>query len=86
MNQTNGKARRAVLVSAVPGTNTVRICLDDVVSEFQAPKSWFQREHVTNKEISLSSFENGQFDDKELADFGFFILARLSAFMDRGEL
>lgn len=83
--QRDGKPKRAILVSTVPGEHSIRVSLDDVVSEAQVPRGWSQREHITSKEFSRESLKKMEFDDKELADFGHYILARLSAFIDRGE-
>jgi len=83
--QRDSKPKRAILVSTITGERAIRVSLDDVVSDTQTPRGWSQREHITSKEFSRESLRKMEFDDKELADFGHYILARLSAFLDRGE-
>jgi hypothetical protein len=73
-------------VSAVLGGDSVKISLDDAVSDEHAPRRWVQSEHVTSKEISRDSFEKCELSEKELADLGHYILARLGAFLERDEL
>lgn len=79
------KSRRAVLVSVEKDGEDLRIRLDDVVCDPGSTKHWVQKEHVTNKPVPGNAFEKMAFDDKELADFGHYILARLSAFIKRNE-
>ncbi|HXM28286.1 MAG TPA: hypothetical protein VN957_19845 [Chthoniobacterales bacterium] len=83
MNQSS-KPRRAVLVSVEKESGGLRIRLDDVMREF-AVDTWVQKDHFTNKLVPEDAFERMAFDDKELADFGYSILARLSAFVKRNE-
>lgn len=63
----------------------LRISLDDVVCEIENTDTWIKKEHVTSKPVAADSFDKMQFDEKELADFGYYILARLSAFIKRRE-
>jgi hypothetical protein len=77
--------RRAVLVSVERDGAHMRISLDDVVCDAAAPMNWERKEHVTNKSVAHDAFEKMEFDEKELADFGNYILARLSAFVKRKE-
>jgi hypothetical protein len=78
------KSKRAVLVSLEKDDSGIRIRLDDVETGF-AVGTWLQREHFTNKLVPDDAFETMAFDDKQLADFGYSILARLSAFVKRNE-
>lgn len=78
------KSKRAVLVSVERDGQDMRIRLDDAVCKTE--KVWSQQEHVTNKLVSAKSFESMEFDEKELADFGHYILARLYAFIKRNEI
>lgn len=87
MTQPNlGKKRRGVIVTLSPESDGVRVSLDDVQHLGSGPSgSWEQREHYTSKVIQENSFDELSFDEKELADFGYAILARLYAFKKRGE-
>ena len=81
------KPRRAVLVSISVDNDGLRLSLDDV--QHQGPTAtdtWRQREHYTSKIISEKSLDDMSFDEKELADFGHAILARLYAFKSGGEI
>lgn len=78
------KPKRAVLVSLETESGGLRIMLDDVMCELPAG-TWVQKEHFTNKLVPEDAFERMAFDEKELADFGYTILARLSAFVKRNE-
>jgi hypothetical protein len=78
-------SRRAVLVSVTKSDQGLRISIDDAVSDEGSAKSWMQREHVTNKLMTAEAFEKMEFDEKELANFGHYILARLGAFLKRNE-
>ncbi len=80
------KERRGLLVSAAVVGGTVRVTIDDVISKHDEPNIWTPADHVTSKEISRDSLSTMTFDEKEMADFAFFLLARLSAFADRNEL
>lgn len=80
------KQRRAVLVSISEQEGKVLLRLDDVKQGSAGSKVWEQDVHYTHKTITLDQFKKLEFDDKELADFGLTIIARLYAFMKRGEL
>jgi hypothetical protein len=73
------------MVSLLEEPEGVRICLDDVACQNIENKIWIQKEHITNKLSSKESFDELSFEDKELAEFGFYILARLHALRSRGE-
>jgi len=74
------------LISATIVGDQIRISVDDVVEELDRSGSWVQREHVTNKAVSGQKLKELTFDERELADFAHFVLARLSAFGERGEI
>jgi hypothetical protein len=79
------KKKRAVIVSLEKvGKETVRISLDDIVQSNDATL-WAKDVLYTSKEYNTEMFENLEFDDKELADFGYSIIARLYAFYKGGE-
>lgn len=78
--------RRALLVSAVVDHGRVRVNVDDAVAPRGGAKTWEVAMHVSSKELELGSFTTMAFDEKELADLAFFLLARLAAFNERGEL
>ena len=64
---------------------SLAISLDDVEQRVGDRRVWQQREHFTHKILEKKTFDPMAFDDKELADFGYYILARLSAFQELGE-
>jgi hypothetical protein len=79
------KKKRAVIVSLEKVENgVVRISLDDLVQSNDAAL-WAKDILYTSKEYDSEVFENLEFDDKELADFGYSIIARLYAFYKGGE-
>ncbi len=84
--ETTDRAKRGVLVSVqCADDNTVRITLDDLVKE-EKPNTWTFDSLVTFKDYKKKNFEDLTFTDKELADFGYYIIARLCAYYKRGEL
>lgn len=76
---------RAVLISLVKEGGAYRVCLDDAKRQDQLARQWVVDVHYTNKLISGGVFENLEFDEKELTDFGYAIMARLHAFNQSGE-
>ena len=86
MMETPARAKRGVLVSVQPtdGGN-LRITLDDVVRG-EKPNTWAFDNLVTFKDYDQKTLEDLTFTDKELADFGYTIIARLFAYYKRGEL
>lgn len=76
---------RAVLVSLEKQGDAYRICLDDAKCQDKSARKWVVDVHYTNKLFSDEVFENISFDEKELADFGYAIMARLHAFNGLGE-
>lgn len=59
--------------------------IDDVVCNLSSKGSWTQKEHVTNKLVAGDAFQKMEFSDRELADFGHYILTRFGAFIKRHE-
>ncbi len=80
------KRRQAVLVSITKEGDEFILRLDDVEHQGGQPMTWLQMEHFTSKLIPGRFFEELEFDEKDLADFGYSILARLHAFKSCGEL
>lgn len=83
-NEKTGK-RRAVLISLHKDDGEFRISLDDAEGQSQTETDWIKKEHITHKSFPEKTFSNMDFDEKELADFGYYVLARLSAFIEQGE-
>lgn len=81
------KGKRAVLVRLAIQQDSVRLNLDDL-EEFhtQGSGAWQQRESITFKDFDLQKFDQLSFDEQELADFGYYVLARLHAFKSMGEI
>lgn len=76
---------RAILVSVEKiNDGKINLCLDDVIKE--QDKKWSHAISYTKKELSLHDLEQLDFDEKELADFGYAILARLHAFHTQGDI
>ncbi|MBB1060045.1 hypothetical protein [Marilutibacter spongiae] len=79
------KSKRGVLVRLTAQEKGLFLNLDDLEELQSQSKTWQQREPFTVKEIDEQKFERMEFDEKELADFGYYILARLHAFRSMGE-
>ena len=82
----NHKQRRGVLVTISQEGGQVLLQLDDVKGDPSEPKIWKQDVLFTHKPFSLEQLDNLDMEEKELADFGHAILARLRAFMKGSEL
>jgi len=78
-------SNRAILVSIFREGDGFRVSLDDAVRDANEEALWRRVEHVTNKPMSANNIERMEFAESEFADFGHYILARLSAFVQRGE-
>ena len=78
-------ARRGILITAETADGKLRISIDDVATEDRG-RTWTVADHVTEKELPPDSLDSMTLDEKELADFAYFVLARLSAFAARNEL
>lgn len=79
------RSRRGVLVRLTVQEKGMFLNLDDLEELKSQPKTWQQREPITLKEIDEQKFDRMELDEKELADFGYYILARLHAFRSMGE-
>lgn len=66
--------------------DTLKITLDDLVQSNDVPSKWIKDVLITFKEYDVRTFEELDFSDKELADFGYGIIARLYAFYKQGEI
>ena len=82
---TTDKKKRAVLISLEDEGDQLRLRLDDIV-KMDDPLVWKQDVHYTSKLYQKDNLENLEFDEKDLADFGYSIWARLYAFMKQGEM
>lgn len=82
-----GKTRpnRALLISVVREGDGYRVSLDDVVPEPGPGRRWRQAEHVTNKLMPAESIDDMQFEGNELFNFGYYVFARLHAFVVCGK-
>lgn len=77
--------KRSVMATVENVDNSeVEIRLDDLVLDV-SQGTWLKDELLTSKRYSSECFEELDFDEKELADFGYYIMARLHAFRDRSE-
>lgn len=81
----SNKLKRAVLVRLTVRDNKMFVSLDDVEELHPQSKEWRQREMFTFQEIDEHNFDRMEFEKQDLADFGFYILARLHAFRSMGE-
>lgn len=81
------KQKRAVMVGLEKTSQgTMKICLDDLIESSNDPKNWNKDVLYTFKEYDIKTFEELDFSEKELADFGYSIIARLFAFYEQGEI
>lgn len=80
-----GGGRRAVLVSVSLDGGEARISIDDVIEDAN-PMTWRHKEHVSSKKISVENLKEMTFSEQELGDLAHFILARLSAFVERNDV
>jgi hypothetical protein len=79
--------RRALLVSVTKTDDeSMRISMDDVLRSDVEGTTWKLDCHVTSKVYDENAFDDQTLDEKELADFGYYILSRLCAFKKRDEL
>lgn len=68
---------RAVIVSLTDDPEGVRISLDDIVQNENM--SWTKDRHVTSQVFSAEKIADSDFTEKELADIGHYVIARLRA-------
>lgn len=81
------KKRRSVIVSLERNSNAeLKIRLDDLIQSDEDANKWIRDVIYTSKSYDVSTFENLDFDEKEMADFGYSIIARLHAFYKGGEI
>ena len=81
------RPKRGVLVCAAKSDDgLMRITLDDVARKSDDALCWDMDCFVTSKDYDEKRFDELNFDEKELADFGYYILSRLYAFKQRGDL
>lgn len=64
----------------------IKIKLDDLVQSNDDQRGWVEDVIYTFKSYEANRFENLDFSEKELADFGYSIIARLHAFYQGGEI
>lgn len=80
------RQKRAVIVGLEKtGNGQLRITLDDLVQS-KEPSTWTKDVSITFKDYENETFDELNFDEKELADFGYYIIARLHAFYKQGEI
>lgn len=81
------KQKRAVIVGLEKATEgKLKLTLDDLVQSNDEPSKWIKDVLITFKEYDIKTFEELDFSDKELADFGYSIIARLYAFYKQDEI
>jgi len=73
------KPQRALMVRASKSeSGKVRVSLDDALQS--GKDEWKFDVHVTSNEFDLEDFGSLELDEKVLADFGYYILARLKSY------
>lgn len=78
------KAKRGVLVRLVQKDGALGIRLDDAAQVEPSSELWKRMDFVTVGDLDESSFDRMEFDEKALADFGYYVLARLRAYKEVG--
>jgi hypothetical protein len=63
----------------------LKLTLDDIVNSGDG-KTWRLDDFITMKEYDKSNLDNLDFSEKELSDFGYYIISRLYAFYKRNEI
>ena len=87
MSTKSKRPKRGLLVCAAKSDEgSMRITLDDVVKKSGDASGWDIDCFVTSKDYDEKRFDELDFDEKELADFGYYILSRLYAFKKRGDI
>lgn len=79
------KPIRGVLVSLTSERGGLRLNLHDAVRDGHDPGLWRRAELITFQDMDEKEFVNVEFDEKELADFAYYVLARIHAFKTLGE-
>jgi len=80
-----GKSKRAILVYLKEGKYGTALTLDDGVLQPGQTDIWKRDVLYTSKAMSKVQLDKLEFSDKEMADFGYSIIARLHAFLKRDE-
>ncbi|HOI95805.1 MAG TPA: hypothetical protein PK250_13960 [Syntrophobacter fumaroxidans] len=81
------KQKRAVMIGLERSANSkLKITMDDLIQISDKPSKWIKDVIITFKEYDDSIFEGLDFTEKDLADFGYSIIARLYAFYKQGEI
>jgi hypothetical protein len=81
------KQKRAVIIRLEKVKDgKLKLILDDLVQSNNESSKWIKDALITFKEYDINTFKELSFTDKELADFGYSIIARLYAFYKQGEL
>jgi len=87
MSTKTKRPKRGLLVCAAKSADgSMHITLDDVIRNSDESSRWDMDCFVTSKDYDEKRFDELSFDEKELADFGYYILSRLYAFKQRGDL
>jgi hypothetical protein len=79
------RSKRAVLVELVLQEGGLALSLHDAVQADGPSGAWNRAELFTSKLVDEDAFDRLEFDEKGLADFGYYVLARLHAFKAMGE-
>ncbi len=81
------KERRAVLVSLEKTQKgKIKISLDDLIQSDVDPLKWIKDVPITSKEYNTEMLEALEFNNEELSEFGYYIIARLYAFYKECEI
>jgi hypothetical protein len=81
------KSKRGLLISAqLSDSGVISIIMDDIIKNDTNASSWNVDCFVTSQEYDEQKFDDLDFNEKELADFGYYILSRLYAFKQRNEI
>ena len=76
------KMQRAVVLYLEQVEGGFSIVMDDVC---QDRSGWRWDVHVTKKQFTEQAWDELSFSESELAEFGYYIIARLNAFRVRGD-
>jgi hypothetical protein len=64
-------------------SRSIRVSLDDAICQDGLLKVV---DHVTSKELDIDQLKSMNFSEEELADLGNYVYARLSAFLECGDI
>ena len=79
------KKRYAVLISVSDDGNEVKISLDDAICRHANPQVWHVEVPYTERTYSRKDIEMMALPEKEYAELGVDIIARLNAFLSSGK-